>query len=166
VATAKAGEPPHAQVIEALFAFVKTFVIWIGPLIMVVLPFIKNLAAGATTDAAGGWSDVAKRLASRAVLSFAAAIVPLALWLVMMQLGYWGTAVSTCPATEILRDCARGDIIDNWSHAPSFLQSFFGAAQPIPMAEVHWFSIPARYALVALILFGAWPFLSVNANSQ
>src|SRR5215470_5825083 len=42
----------HAQVFEQLFAFVKTFVIWIGPLIVVVLPYLKNLATSATADAA------------------------------------------------------------------------------------------------------------------
>jgi hypothetical protein len=33
------------------------------------------------------------------------------------------------------------------------------------MGDVYWFKVPLRYALVALVLLTAWPFLSVNANS-
>jgi len=155
------GQPVNAQVFDWLFAVIKNFVIWIGPLIVLILPFIKNLAAGATVDPAGGWIDLAKRLASRVVLMFAAAIVPLALWLVMMQLAYWGTAVSTCPSTEFIGECKGAGIIDNWKHAPEFLQSFFGVKQ----TRLDWLNVPAHYAFVALVLFAAWPFLSVNANS-
>jgi hypothetical protein len=165
LAAATPSEPMHVQLVEALFALIKNLVVWIGPLVVVVLPFVKNLAAGATSDSTGGWADLSKRLASRVVLIFAAAIVPLALWLIMMQLAYWGTAVSACPVPEFLRDCTSPDIVDNWSHAPSFLQRTFGASQAVPMAAVHWFTVPARYTLVALLLIGTWPFLSVNANS-
>jgi hypothetical protein len=51
-----------------LFAIVKTVVIWVGPLVVAVLPFIKELARKASEDATGGWIEFAKRLASRAVL--------------------------------------------------------------------------------------------------
>jgi hypothetical protein len=146
-AAPETGQPAKAQIFEALFALMKNFVIWIGPLVVVVLPFIKNLATGATADASGGWADLAKRLGSRAVLIFAAAIVPLALWLVMMQLAYWGTAVSTCSETAFVRECKAAVTVDNWSHAPEFLQSFLARAELLGWAT----SIGSRYRYDTLL---------------
>jgi hypothetical protein len=166
VSESQPDQASNAQVFESLFAFIKNFVIWIGPLIVVILPFIKTLATRATADASGGWADMGKRIASRALLIFAAAVVPLALWLVMMQLAYWGTAVSTCadPQIQILQEC-KGAIVDNWSHAPEWLRKVFGVEKPIPMTQVDWFRIPPYYIVGAFVLFASWLLLSVNSNS-
>jgi hypothetical protein len=155
----------NTQLLDWLFALINKLVAWLGPFIVVVLPFIKELAAKANADALGGWLDFAKRLASRALLIFAAAIVPLALWLVMMQLAYWGTAVSTCPDTQMLHDCDPARIVDTWEHTPHFLQWALGVQHPVAQQSLEWLYVPIRYALPAVFLFLLSLLLSVNANS-
>jgi len=154
----------HVQVFDSLFAFIKNFVVWIGPFIVVVMPFIKTLATKATADATGGWVDLGKRFASRALLIFAAAVVPLALWLVMMQLAYWGTAVSKCPDTEVVQQCTAA-IMDSWAHAPEWLQKTLGVEKPLAIGEVNWLRVPLYYVLGAVILYAFSRLLSVNSNS-
>jgi hypothetical protein len=54
------------QLLDWVFAIIKKIVIWVGPLVVAVLPFIKELAAKASADDAGGWIDFANA-PSRAV---------------------------------------------------------------------------------------------------
>ncbi len=164
---AQAAQVLNPQFMNWLFAIIKKIVIWIGPFVVAVLPFIKELAAKATAGAAGGWIEFAKRLASRVVLVFAAAIVPLALWVIMMQLAYWGTAVSGCiNANQTLQDCSPGALIDSWQHAPRFLQWLLGVKQQVQQQSLDWFHVSGRYfGAAVLILVFAWLVFNVNANS-
>jgi hypothetical protein len=150
-----------------LFAIVKNIVIWVGPLVVAVLPFIKELAGKASEDAAGGWIEFAKRLASRAVLIFAAAIVPLTLWVIMMQLAYWGTAVSVCSdPNQLIQECNPYRVIDNWKHAPSLLQSLLGLKDPVGQPNLNRFHVSGWYFSLAVpTLVFAWLVFNVNANS-
>jgi Patatin-like phospholipase len=155
----------NTQLLDWLFAILKKIIVWVGPFVVVVFPFIKELAAKASADATGGWMDFAKRLASRAVLIFAAAVIPLALWLVMMQLAYWGTAVTACynhPHLALERCDARA-FVETWQHAPHFLQWILGVKETEP--GLHWYHVPVRYASAALILSLIGLLLNVNANS-
>jgi hypothetical protein len=157
-----------AQVFKFIYDSVKAFVLVATPLVVVILPFIKILAAKAVEGDAGGWGDLAKRIASRVILVVAASVVPLLLWLAMMQLAFWGTAVSTCPGSNATLTCARDQVANGWPHAPSLLQWLFG--QPLHWllgdpAAFHWMKVPTIYGTMAFVLIALWPFLSVNSNS-
>jgi hypothetical protein len=169
----QAAATTGAQVFKFIYASAKTFVLMVTPLVIVILPFIKTLAAKAVEGEAGDWGDLAKRIASRLILVIAASVVPLLLWLAMMQLAFWGTAVSTCPGNNVMLTCARDQVVNGWPHAPSLLQWLFG--QPIAFrwllqwlfgdTAFHWMKVPILYGTIALILIALWPFLSVNSNS-
>jgi hypothetical protein len=151
--------PAEAQVFKYIYDYAKTFTITFAPIVLAILPFIKRVAAKAMESGGGSWSDLARRIASRAVLIIVASVAPLLLWLATMQLAFWGTAVSACPSTETLA-CARDQIIEKWPHAPGLFQWSFGDP-----ARFAWLKAPASYCAVALGLFALWPFLSVNSNS-
>jgi hypothetical protein len=136
------GEAPPLQVFKTVYDTALTFALYVAPLVLAVIPFLKPLIATATTGAAGSWGGEAKKIASRVLLLLAAAVVPVLLWLVMMQLAYWGTAIGGA----------------GWLHAPVALQDLFG--EP----DGRW-KVPAIYALAAIACMALWPILSVNSNS-
>jgi hypothetical protein len=141
------------------FVFNNAKALYASPLVLLVLPFLKGLISKATTSASATWGDLLRKVASRAVLLFAAAIVPLLLWLAMMQLAYWGTEISQCPGIGSGLDCDRKDILRaGWPHAPGFLQTYFEKT-----AYCRGAFLPFAIAAAALFLF--WPILSVNSNS-
>jgi hypothetical protein len=148
-----------AQVFKYIYDAAKTFALTVAPVVVAVLPYLKNLAAKAAESDGGSWGDLAKRAGSRVLLIVAASLLPLLLWLAMMQLAFWGIAVSDCPGLETLA-CPRDQIVDEWPHAPALFQWLFGDP-----ARSHWAKVSAIYGAIALGLFAFWPFLSVNANS-
>jgi hypothetical protein len=164
----KAPTPAGAQVFGYLYASAKKIVIVLAPIVLAILPFLKSLAAKAVESGGANWAGLAKRIASRVMLVIAAALVPLLLWLGMMQLAFWGTAVSTCPDSQMLT-CARDQIANNWPHAPGLLQWLFGGFATFYWLNVpagfYWPKVPAIYIAIAIALLLFWPFLSVNANS-
>jgi hypothetical protein len=168
----QAAPPAGAQVFKFIYDYAKTFVLLVAPLVIAALPFIKDLAAKAVEGDTGGWGDVVKRIASRVILIIAAAVVPVLLWLIMMQLAYWGTAVSTCPGDGQILACVRDQITNAWPHAPPALQGLFGQSHALrwlhglfgDQAAFHRM-VPAIYAAIALVMMALWPFLSVNSNS-
>jgi hypothetical protein len=145
------ASPGSVQVFEFLYRTAEKFVTFVWPLVLALLPFWKTLAAKASQETSG-WQEGAKQLASRIVLILAAAIIPVLLWLVMMQLAFWGIAVSPCS----LADNCKGP----WAHAPALLQTLAAHAGGLGK-----FEMPMIYVLGALVLFAIWPFLSVNSNS-
>ena len=141
------------------FVFNNAKALYASPLVLLILPFLKGLISKATTSASATWGDLIRKLASRAVLLLASAIVPLLLWLAMMQLAYWGTAISECPGIGAGLDCDRKDIMRaGWPHAPAFLQWYFEKT-------AYYRGAFTSFALAAAALFLFWPILSVNANS-
>jgi hypothetical protein len=155
----QAPPPAGAQLFKHIYDFAKTFALTAAPFVIAILPFIKNLASKAVESGGGSWGDLAKRITSRVMLVVVASVVPLLLWLLMMQLAFWGTAVSSCLALVTLA-CALDQIIDKWPHAPGLFQWLFG-----PPERFHWLKVPAIYSTIAFGLFAFWPFLSVNSNS-
>jgi hypothetical protein len=149
----------HGQMFKAIYDLAKTYVVAATPVVLAILPFLKKLAAIAVKSDSGTWADLAKRIASRVMLIVVASFVPLLLWLAMMLLAYWGTAISACHDTQTLA-CARDQITDTWPHAPALFQWLFGNT-----TGFHWLKVPAIYGAIALGLFAIWPFLSVNSNS-
>jgi hypothetical protein len=147
---------PKEQLFERLLLGFAQFIKMLSPAALLILPFVKKLGVKALTPTKGGWIGLATQIASRILLLFAAAIVPLVLYLFMIKLAYWGVGVSTCDRQFIpLTEC-HARIVNIWDHAPDLLRS---------LTEYSGFSIPELYALGALLLFLSWPFLSVNANS-
>jgi hypothetical protein len=144
---------------EFIFNHGKAFVLYISPFVLLILPFIKGLITKATTAESTSWGDFARKLASRVLLLFAAAVVPLLLWLGMMQLAYWGTEISQCPGTDKVLSCTREQIVNGgWPHAPVFLAGYFAKT-----AFYHGAFL--SFVISAAILFLFWFFLSVNSNS-
>ena len=151
--------PGTGKFFEFVFNNAKAFVLYVSPFVLLVLPFLKGLISKATTGESASWGDFARKLASRAVLLFAASVVPLLLWLAMMQLAYWGTEIAQCPGIGGGLDCDRKDILrDGWPHAPGFLQWYFEKTAYCRGAFL-------SFAIAAAALFLFWPILSVNSNS-
>jgi hypothetical protein len=152
-----ATDPGTGKFVEFVFNNAKA--LYASPLVLLILPFLKGLISKATTSASVSWGDLARKVASRVVLLIAAAIVPLLLWLAMMQLTYWGTEISQCPGLGAGLDCDRKDILRaGWPHAPAFLQWYFEKT-------AHFRGAFLSFTIAAAALFLFWPILSVNSNS-
>ena len=149
-----AGSAVPLQINDTIIDQASRFVRWITPLFVAVLPFLKSIGAKATSEVGGGFSDQLKKWASRILLIVAAAIIPLLLWLTVLQLAYWGIGV--CGS-------ASGHCSASWQHAPAVLQGQFA------LLAGGWLSFgsPAGWAYVALaaLFLILWPLLNVNANS-
>ena len=142
-----------------MFNYGKAFVLYVSPLVLLILPFLKSLITKATTAESATWGDLARKLASRVALLFAAAVVPLLLWLAMMQLAYWGTEISQCPNAIAGLDCSRNDILRaGWPHAPAFLRGYFEKT-------AYYHGAFLSFVIAAAVLFLFWTILSVNSNS-
>ena len=153
------------QVFKAFFQYARTFILWIGPLVILILPYIKTLAEKATADKNNTWLDFAKKILSRVLLIFAAAIVPAALWLFMMQLAFWGIAIPPCPPLTVGLICPEDQFHASWPQAPVILQRIFTHAVSLN-GEFKWIGAAVVYALGAIaVILILWPFLSVNSNS-
>ena len=66
-----------AKAFTSAYDVAVTFAMTMAPLLAMILPFLKTLAAKAVEDDVGDWSDLAKRLASRLILVVAALVMPL-----------------------------------------------------------------------------------------
>lgn len=158
--TAAAGKGSFFGFFEFIFNNGKAFVLYVSPFVLLILPFIKGLITKATTAQSSSWGDLAQKLASRVLLLFAAAVVPLLLWLGMMQLAYWGTEISQCPGTDKVLSCAREQIVNGgWPHAPGFLAAYFAKT-----AHTYHGAF-LSFVIAAAVLFLFWFLLSVNSNS-
>ncbi len=156
---AGAGKGSFFGFFEFIFKNGKAFVLYVSPFVLLILPFLKGLITKATTAKSSSWGDVARKLASRAALLFAAAVIPLLLWLGMMQLAYWGTQISQCNGAGELLGCSREQITNGgWPHAPGFLAWYFAKT-------AYYSGAFLSFVIAAIAFFLFWPFLSVNSNS-
>jgi hypothetical protein len=147
-----------AQVKDAFIATISQAVAWLTPLVLAVLPFLKSIAAKASSETSGGFSGGLAKWASRIALLLTAAVVPLLLWLTVLQLAYWGIAIVGCaPAPR--PECV---MVHSWTHAPAFIG---GLAHDglVPGWLPH--GVWPSYLLAAAGLLLFWPFLNVNSNS-
>jgi hypothetical protein len=143
---------------DFLFKNAKTFVLYVSPLVLPILPFLKDLISKATTGESASWTGLAGKLFSRLLLLFAASIVPLLLWLGVMQLAVWGTEISTCPgAAKGVLDCTPVGSA-GWPDTPALLRWYFEKTAYCRGAFL-------SFVLAAIVLFLSWPILSVNSNS-
>jgi hypothetical protein len=145
-----------------LFDNLKQIVVWVTPVVVALLPFVRRIAEKAVSSAKGGYSDLVSKWISRLVLIVVAAVVPLLLWLSMLQLAYWAIGVSACTASWAAGCVAWGS--DTWDHAPSLIASAIGHPLGLDSAYITGWGA-AVYAVPAALLLLAWLLLNVNSNS-
>jgi Patatin-like phospholipase len=161
--TAAAIQNNLAVIPDTFLKTIKAFLKWATPITVVILPFVKSLSEKAISEKTSGFSDLVGRWGSRLVLILMAAIVPLILWLVMLQFVYWGIGVSTCGAQTAVALCS-GEITDTWKHAPAVFSSTALYGESTTSASVGA-KIGLLYFAMAGLLLLLWPFFNVNANS-
>jgi hypothetical protein len=140
--------------------------VWGTPLVLAVLPFVKQLAQKAVTTATHSASDALAKWASRLLLIGLAAIVPLVLWMSILQLAYWGIGVTACSDPRVTGCEAWGGV--GWNHAPGFVQSLRKEVLEIVVSlGLPWepTSYRSTYIWLAAFAFLLWLFLNVNSNS-
>lgn len=150
----------RAQVPDTLVDTLRQIVTLITPVTVAMLPFLRSIATQATSQATGGISEIIKRWLSRLALLFSAAVVPLLLWVAVLQVAYWGIGVSEC----MPKGAPNCTLSDTWVHAPEFLKNTFAYAAPIPATQVDH-CVGLGYLGAAVVFLLIWPFLNVNANS-
>jgi hypothetical protein len=150
----------HAQIADTVVEKIGKIAALVTPFIVAVLPFLKSIAEKAAAEAAGGFSEALARWGSRAMLLVIAAVIPLLLWLTILQLAYWGIGITGCEGAA----AAPCPLVDTWNHAPSFMTRLFAYDGAVPVAELGH-GVGLRYLLAAVLLLLFWPFLNVNANS-
>jgi Patatin-like phospholipase len=161
--TAGAIENNLAQIPDTFLKTIKAFLKWATPITVVILPFVKSLSENAISEKTSDFLGLVRRWGSRLVLILIAAIVPLILWLVMLQLAYWGIGVSTCSAQRVVPLCS-GEITDTWKHAPALFNFTALYGDTTTSASVGT-KIGLLYVATATLLLLLWPFFNVNANS-
>ncbi len=148
-APAKAGNPSH------LFDNIARVVAVATPVVAAILPFLKNITDKAVSEATATVSDLVSKWGSRLFLLVAAAVIPLLLWLSMLQLAYW--AIGMCPDTTCKGAAAT------LNHAPGFFASAVKFLHDSCLAIDRWGGI--LYLGFAAILLAVWLVLNVNSNS-
>jgi Patatin-like phospholipase len=145
-----------------LIDILKQVATWATPLAAAVMPFVRGIAETALSSAKAQYATTISKWISRVVLLAVAAVVPLLLWLAVVQLAYWAMGVSECLSSSATGCTTWG--LDTWNHAPALIARAIGQPDGIDSSLVS-----RRDALVyvwpALLLLLPWLFLNVNANS-
>jgi hypothetical protein len=145
---------------ESPFQNIAKTLAYFTPIVLGVLPFLRSIAEKALTTATKGVSDFASKWTSRIVLFLVALLIPLMLWLVVLQLAYWAIGISACPKDGI----CDSDVIDTWAHAPIFWQMFgYGDGRPSGQVGIYASLLYIAFGVLSMVLF--WPILNVNSNS-
>ena len=132
----------------------------VTPIVLAILPFIRQIAQKAVTAATDLISDAVSKWTSRVVLVLVAAIVPVLLWVILMQLAYWAIGVTACSKPSSSGCLAWGGT--TWDdHSPAFLVSLFDHGTHISSAIVPG----VVYILIGVALLVTWLLLNVNSNS-
>jgi len=137
------------------------------PIVLAILPFVRQIAQKAVTTATDSMSDSISKWTSRVVLVLVAAIVPILLWLSLMQLAYWAIGVTDC-ITPSPKGCLSWGITSWTDHSPAFLSWLFMHGVAIAKTSLPWLArvtAAVVYVAIAIALFVSWILLNVNANS-
>ncbi|MER8852871.1 hypothetical protein NKH94_14865 [Mesorhizobium australicum] len=140
-----------------LATHVKATLLWLSPLAAMLLPYVNSIAAKATSGDSGGWTELLKRVLSRVLLLAIASLVPLILWITVLQLAFWGTGL--VPSGQ------QAGASASLAHAPYFFQWFLGVGDHGTLTDYSRWHVPLRYALLGVAFLLLWPFINVNANS-
>ncbi|QCI66852.1 hypothetical protein [Phreatobacter stygius] len=153
---AATGAAPSTATPQPLLTWLAGWISWLSPVVLAILPFVQKLGEKAASEAVGGYGAKLAKIGSRALLLFAAAIVPLMIWLAMMLLFYWGVGVSECVAVPP----ATCDGARSYAHAPDWLSRLFDKS-----AGAFSYQVAVLYGLAAIVFLVLWRLLNVNANS-
>jgi hypothetical protein len=132
----------------------------VTPFVVAVLPFVRQIAQKASTSATESVLDAVSKWVSRVVLIVVAAVVPLLLWISILQLAYWGIGITGCTRPEAAQCADWG--ADSWTHAPALLSSLSHLVG-IEFASLR--GAVLAYLVAAAVLVASWLVLNVNANS-
>ncbi|MGW9033243.1 hypothetical protein ACWGQ5_57080, partial [Streptomyces sp. NPDC055722] len=146
------------SLLQGWFDRAKAVVLWLSPFAAFLLPYVNPIANKASSGDGGGWKDFIQRVLSRLVLLALASLVPILLWLSVMQITYWGTALCLAPASE---PCGQVSV----AHAPYTLQWLLGADENGIIPRYSRWSALFWYAVFGVAFLLLWPFINVNANS-
>lgn len=135
----------------------KAILLSLSPVAALLVPYVNTIAAKASSSDAGGWIDLLQRILSKVFLLAIAALVPILLWIAIMQLTFWGTVCST--GTPL---CGSGPSV---GHAPYLLQWLFGANESGLLATYDRWRGALSYSVMGGIFLLLWPLINVNANS-
>jgi len=152
----------NPQTVNSLSVYAELFLLSSPALIYFIYLFIRFFAGSPLENRKykpGSWADFLFRRSRRITVIVLASLLPLLVWLSILQLTFWGTAVSACPHTHAL-GCARDQIVEQWQHAPALFQWLFGDP-----ARFHSWKAWTIYCAIALGLLAFWPFLNVNSSS-
>jgi hypothetical protein len=150
-----AHTPAGAGLGSGPFGNIAQVVAFATPVVAAILPFLRKIGEKAVSGATATVSDLFSKWGSRLFLLLAAAVVPLLLWLSMLQLAYW--AIGVCPDTTCKSAAAT------WNHAPGFFGTTVKFLHDSGLAIDRWAGI--LYLGCAVILVIVWLFLNVNSNS-
>jgi hypothetical protein len=151
------GAPkPHVETAPASdpFGNLARIVAWATPIVVA-----EKAVSGATTT----YSEAISKWTSRLVLIVVAAVIPLLLWLSMLQLAYWAIGVTACTASKDGACTAWG--ADNWEHTPSFIAARIEYLQGAVFTSIQPWAAAILYVGCAIVLFAAWLVFNVNSNS-
>ena len=131
------------------------------PIVVAILPFVRQIAQKAVKAATDSYADAISKWTSRVLLIALAAVVPLLLWISVLQLAFAGIGITDC-TTPGKAGCLVWGSSDTWSdHTPAFLTNLsFCWAKFDSLRGAGWI-----YLMTAAILFVTWLILNVNANS-
>jgi hypothetical protein len=148
----------YAQIAHDIYIVMRRAIAVATPLVLAILPFLKSIGDKAASETESGFTGQSKKWISRIVLIVAAAIVPLLLWLAVLQLAYWGIGVCHAGATP-----AACHSQASFEHAPQFLRLVFDVAAAHFSDFGH--KAGAGYIGLAVPFLILWLVLNVNANS-
>jgi hypothetical protein len=154
----------YAQIAHDVFTVIRRLAVVATPLVLAILPFLKSIGDKALSETASGFSGLAKKWISRIVLIVAAAIVPVLLWLAMLQLAFWGIGVcATGPIPSPTPGQCYGAL--GWGLTPGVLLHLFDywASWSCPWFALHRAGI--AYLAVAIPFMIVRLLLNVNSNS-
>jgi hypothetical protein len=151
---------PNTGGSAAWFSGVPQLVGLVIPVAVAVMPFLKRISEKAVKAATTSVSDAISKWTSRIVIIVVAAVVPLLLWLITLQLAYWAIGISSCETHGTARcNAPWGNVL--WDQSHPILNWLFQRVNTF----VPIYGASAVYAMLAVLQLNLWPLINVNSNS-
>lgn len=151
---------PNTAGPAAWFSDIPRLVGLLIPVAAAVMPFLKRISEKAVKSATTSISDAISKWTSRIVIIVVAAVVPLLLWLVTLQLAYLAIGISSCE-TQGTAECNGPWGSVSWDQSPPALNWLFQWVNTF----VPTYGASAAYGMLAVLQLILWPLINVNSNS-
>ncbi len=136
---------------DAISAVIGTITKVLAPLGALAALFTKQLQGTVKSNPSGsGWTSMLARVASKALLWWAAAALPLILWMVYLTLSYWAIA-EILPTVQMHSGVYTIVNVSDWTHTPDWLRGIPG------LIGLHEPAIKCFLGIAGLILV-VWTF--------